>query len=139
MLAGPFDVVVDVGAGRGEFAVECLKAWPECVVHSFEPARGVANSDGLRWHWHRVALNDTTRRLDDYDDLIVGRALLSVAVSSCRLQILLGAGETLSSFAALLLPGAASELYAELIADYVTDAGFEPRLRLEDRELWART
>lgn len=64
-LAGPYDVVFDVGAYVGDFARACLEAWPLARVHSFEPLVEVANIDGERWSWHRVALGA------DHDEIAV--------------------------------------------------------------------
>lgn len=58
-LGGPYGTVYDVGAHDGKFAIACLQEWPECVVHSFEPLRGIATALPERWRWHRVALGST--------------------------------------------------------------------------------
>jgi FkbM family methyltransferase len=64
-LRGPYDTVLDVGAFRGDFAVACLEAWPECVVHSFEPLEpepARCKAEG-RWTWWAAAIGAQSERV----------------------------------------------------------------------------
>lgn len=52
-------VILDCGAGEGFFAQECLKAFPDAEVHSFEPVKALfANLSRAVSHAHCVALGN---------------------------------------------------------------------------------
>lgn len=197
-LAGPYDVVLDVGAYVGDFARACLEAWPICQVHSFEPLLEVVNT-AERWTWHRVALgadHDETavmhrceflpsssmlpmaelhkaafpytrggsiqkvevHALEQYEHLIGGRTLLKIDVQGWELEVLIGAGETLDRFAAVVCEVSWQELYEgapsfEQLDAHLRAHGFrherrvdelrDPRPRasgllLQSDELWVR-
>jgi len=56
ILDGPYATVFDVGAYAGDFAKACLRAWPRCIVYSFEPLAERPPYGGPRWRWRPLAL-----------------------------------------------------------------------------------
>jgi len=57
-------VVLDCGAGAGGFATAAFTIWPNCTVHSFEPAQrfnSILTPLNARHFVHRVALGESDR------------------------------------------------------------------------------
>lgn len=80
-LGGPYEVVLDVGAFRGDFARACMAEW-RCAVISFEPLEpepaDVDTTPG--WQWHKVALGEQTGRVTMHqNEFIPSSSILPMA------------------------------------------------------------
>lgn len=63
-------IILDCGAGKGWFAKEASKIWPNAVIHSFEPASRhnlVLQPLNSRHSVHRIALGDEDKHVTLYN------------------------------------------------------------------------